>query len=112
LSFIVIPSPVGGPVKIGEQPNHWAAPAGIACFDLVMPGDIYPCGWILIDSWLIHYGANVTARLCFDTGNGFSDALSITVLVTRKGRIHELIQFPPKVIGLRWQVMNVQGEFA
>jgi len=77
-----------------------------------MPGDIYPCGWILIDSWLIHYGANVTARLCFDTGNGFSDALSITVLVTRKGRIHELIQFPPKVIGLRWQVMNVQGEFA
>ena len=84
---------------------------GCAEFDLTTESYDFPSGWVLLDSQLIHHSANVTARLYFDTGNGFSDAQSITVPVTRKGRIHELIQLPPRVVGLRWQVMNILGKF-
>lgn len=78
-----------------------------AVFDLSSDGNVYPSGWVLIDSRLRHSGSCITAKFYYDTGNGFRDADSISVVVTRKGRIHDLFQFPPKVVGLRLQLMNV-----
>ena len=80
-------------------------------FDLSPGSGGFPSGWVLLDSQLIHHGHNVTAKLLVDTGHGFSDTDSIPLPVTRKGLVHELIQLPPKVMGLRWQVKNTPENF-
>lgn len=91
--------------------QRWLATAGPALFDLQPRRGAFPSGWVLLQGTLVPYGSGCTAKLYYDTGDGFREGHAITPPISLKGTIHELIWLPPGIKGLRWQAMQTAGEF-
>lgn len=69
------------------------------------PGDAdFPSGWVLLEGALVGPRSRVVGALCYDVGEGFSDAQSIVVPISRTGTIQELVWLPRGINNLRWQV--------
>jgi len=78
VSWVPLPSiaqlrVVDGIKKTGGHSARWKLPAGGACFDLVMPGGVYPGGWVLFQGSLIRRVGDYDARLYYDLGAGFKE---------------------------------------
>ncbi|HIH2619403.1 TPA: glycosyltransferase [Burkholderia cenocepacia] len=104
-------NPVWGLVPSGSRPDEWISTEEAPAFDLE-PEDrkaTIPTGWIYIESNLVRRGARLVARLCVDTGAGFSDACSFILPVTRVGRISHIVRLPRNVRSLRLEPLRGEG---
>ncbi|WP_239068238.1 glycosyltransferase family 2 protein [Burkholderia cenocepacia] len=104
-------NPVRGLVSSGSRPDEWISTEEAPAFDLEPENrkDAIPTGWIYIESKLVRRGARLIARLCVDTGSGFSDAQSFVIPVTRVGRISYIVRLPRNVRNLRLEPLRGEG---
>lgn len=91
--------------------TRWIAKSGPALFDVTPTPRLERGGWVLLEGRLLRRGADFTARLYYDLGEGFHEGHSSAPAISRKGTIHELIRLPRGTRALRWQAMNSPGEF-
>lgn len=89
----------------------WEATGGRPRFALEMPDGQWPCGWVLLESRLQRRVQDHSAKLIFDTGNGFDDARALDIPANFKGAIHELVFLPRGLVGVQWAPMHTPGIF-
>lgn len=94
-----------------SKSHAWVATGMSPRFALETPDGAWPCGWVLFDSRLIRHTADYSAKLYFDTGNGFSNGHALDIPVTLKGTVHELVYLPRGLVGVEWAPMHAQGPF-
>lgn len=87
----------------------WQTIRPAPCFELESSTGRWPWGWVLLDSTLIRCTHDFTARLYFDTGDGFQEREYLSVATSRKGTIHEVVFFPHGLRGIRWVPMMGTG---
>ena len=89
----------------------WEAMGGRPRFALEIPDGQWPYGWVLLESRLQRRAQDYSAKLVFDTGNGFDDARALDIPANFKGVIHELVFLPRGLVGVQWAPMHTPGMF-
>ena len=102
--------PAGDIRGIGAPAGHWEAPYGAACFDAAMPGEGYPCGWVLLRGALTRRSGSYCAQLYYDLGAGFTEDRFFEVPVSGKGVIDELVWLPAGIKRMGWSPINAAVE--
>lgn len=94
-----------------SRPHAWVATGISPRFVLEAPDGGWPCGWVLFDSRLVRHTSDYSAKLYFDTGNGFGNCHALDIPVTLKGTVHELVYLPRGLVAVEWAPMHAQGPF-
>jgi len=102
--------PAGDIRRIGAPAGHWKTSSGAACFDAAMPGEDYPCGWVLLRGALTRRSGSYCAQLYYDLGAGFTEEQFFEVPVSGKGVIDELIWLPAGIKRMEWSPINAAVE--
>jgi GT2 family glycosyltransferase len=89
----------------------WEATGSGPRFALEIPDGQWPCGWVLLESQLLRRTPDYSARLYFDTGNGYAEERALDIPANFKGVIHELVHMPRGLVGVQWAPLHSPGMF-
>ncbi len=70
--------------------------------------DLFDTGWLYFEGILKRYSLN-RVKLYIDNGCGYTESNAITIPVTLRGYIRELVYLPEGVVGLRWVPIDSDG---
>ncbi|MCA8020311.1 glycosyltransferase family 2 protein [Burkholderia metallica] len=104
-------NPIRGLVLSESRPHEWISTEESPVFELEPEGkkDEIPTGWVYIEAKLMRRGVRLVARLCVDTGAGYSDAESFVLPITRVGKVSHIVRLPRNVRGLRLEPLRGEG---
>ncbi|CAK0767009.1 O-antigen biosynthesis protein [Gammaproteobacteria bacterium] len=93
----------------------WRSVGDDPYFELIPALGRYPVGWVLLRGHLLRekseYKTNYDTKLYIDRGQGYLEKIALTIPVTQRGVILELIYLPRTVRGLRWDPLDYPGRF-
>jgi len=101
--------PVSDLVECDLKTGLWESTGDNPRFALELPKGKWPRGWVYLESRISVRSTDYSARLYFDTENGFDEASALDVPFSLKGTISELVYFPNSVSGVFWEPMHSPG---
>jgi len=108
LSFRMIPN---SQLEVLARDHCWRASGDDPNFELVPVERHYPHGWAVIGTSLRSPIDCGVAKLYLDYGQGFSESSVVRVFASRQGPVRHVAHFPRGLKALRWDPIDVPGEF-